>query len=104
MAGLPGHDRIGPVAVLEALFGAQPVAFSGGPLDRQVHAWSMADVAANEAVWAGDDRAGGYVRSPTWRTQQRRHRPVTYKWIALQAHDYADMPTLAIPYEAASRD
>jgi hypothetical protein len=92
------------MAVLEAVFGAQPVAFNGGPLDRQVHVWSKADVAANEAVWAGDDRSGGYVRSPTWRTQQRRHRPVTYKWTVLRAEDHADMPVLAMPPEAPSRN
>jgi hypothetical protein len=28
----------------------------------------MADVAANEAVWAGTDRTGNYHRSRTWRT------------------------------------
>ncbi|HYN63375.1 MAG TPA: hypothetical protein VES36_02120 [Candidatus Limnocylindrales bacterium] len=65
---------------LESVLGTQPVTFSGGPLHRQVHVWSMADVAASEAVWAGADRTGNYRRSRTWRTQQRDRRPVTYTW------------------------
>jgi hypothetical protein len=68
------------VKVLDGFIGAQPVAFKGGPLDRQVHVWSMAEVASNEAVWAGADRTGNYRRSPTWRNQQRDRRPVTYRW------------------------
>lgn len=73
-------DNIGAVTDLESVLGTQPVAFKGGPLDRQVHVWSMADVAGNEAVWAGAVRTGNYRRSRTWRTQQRDRRPVTYTW------------------------
>jgi hypothetical protein len=68
------------VKVLEGFIGAQQVAFKGGPLAGQVHVWSMAEVAANEAVWAGADRTGNYRRSRTWRAQQGDRRPVTYTW------------------------
>ena len=71
--------------LLEGFVGAQPVAFKGGPLHGQVHVWSMADVAANEAVWAGADRTGNYRRSRTWRAQQRDRRPVTYAWARVGA-------------------
>jgi hypothetical protein len=85
----------------EVVFAAVPVAFSGGPLNRQVHVWSQADVAATEAVRVG---SGGYVRSRRWRTQQRTHRPVTYSWTTeLGAGDFLDMPTLTVSIEPGAR-
>jgi hypothetical protein len=88
---------------LEVVFAAVPVAFNGGPLDRQVHVWSEADVWATEVLWVDDDRSGGYSRSSTWRTQQEKHRPVTYSWSKVDVRDYLDMPTYTVPPEAVRR-
>jgi hypothetical protein len=84
------------VKVLEDVIGAQPVAFNGGPLDRQVHVWSMAEVAANVAVWAGADRTGSCRRSRTWRAQQGDRRAVTYTWGKVDANKKLILPQIGV--------